>query len=314
MLRFILLSFIGVAVLAFGVVGWVLLQPPPPPSAEVAQTVAPPATATYLVAVRPLRAGTLVRPDDVGPLEMVVSQAPPGARLDSRQARAETIGAMVRRSMPVGEAIRTEDVLRPGDRGFLAAILAPDMRAVTVQVDAVTGTAGLIWPGDRVDLLLTQQLQDESIPVYRRVVGETILADIRVVAIDQALVQGALGEPQSMEANRQSRTVTLEVDQRQAEFAAVATRLGTLSLIVRAAPHPTAMEVEAADMGAGKSMAAPRTAQPTPARQATTMADQPRQVWSGDVSPALRQGRPNSAPPHSLQVFSGPGRRDQFSY
>ena len=49
--------------------------------------------------------------------------------------------------------------MRPGDHGFLAAVLAAGMRAVTVGVDATTGAAGLIWPGDRVDLILTQTIQ-----------------------------------------------------------------------------------------------------------------------------------------------------------
>ena len=65
------------------------------------------------------------------------------------------------------------------------------MRAVSVGVDAVSGTAGLIWPGDRVDVVLTQQLSDDNCPPTVDVAGETVLPDIRVIAIDQALVQGA---------------------------------------------------------------------------------------------------------------------------
>ena len=65
------------------------------------------------------------------------------------------------------------------------------MRAVTVAVDATTGAAGLIWPGDRVDLILTQTIQEATLPLGRRVAAETVLSDVRVIAIDQQLVQGA---------------------------------------------------------------------------------------------------------------------------
>src|SRR6185503_945160 len=100
---------------------------------------------TFLVALRPLRAGTLIKPEDLTGLETEVAAAPAGARIDSRETRAELFGAMVRRSLPQGDPMLAEDVLRPGDRGFLAAVLGPDMRAVSVGVDAVSGTAGLIW-------------------------------------------------------------------------------------------------------------------------------------------------------------------------
>ena len=65
---------------------------------------------------------------------------------------------MVRRSMVADEPVLPADVMRPGDHGFLAAVLEPGRLAVTVGVDAITGTAGLIWPGDHVDLILTQSM------------------------------------------------------------------------------------------------------------------------------------------------------------
>ncbi len=67
------------------------------------------------------------------------------------------------------------------------------MRATTVGVDAVSGTAGLIWPGDHVDVLLTQVTEDQTLPASRRASAETVLGDVRVIAIDQQLMQGATG-------------------------------------------------------------------------------------------------------------------------
>lgn len=306
MLRTFLVIFMLVAAVAVGGVTWVALTPPEPPApAAEAAPVSP--RALYLVAARPVRAGALLRAEDIGAAEMEIAAAPPGAQRDAREVRAEMIGAMIRRTMPQGEPIRPNDLLRPGERGFLAAILAPDMRAFAVAVDVVTGAAGLIWPGDRVDLLLTQQMQDEAIPAYRRLFGETVLTDVRVIAVDQAIMQGAVGD--GPEPSRQSRTVTLELTARQSEIAAVATRLGRLSLLLR-----SASETGPADAVA---VAGPRDGVfrfPPPDVAGGTRPDEPSPVWAGDVSPGLRQGRINSAPPKTMQIFSGGTRREEFRF
>jgi pilus assembly protein CpaB len=105
------------------------------------------------------------------------------------------------------------------------------MRAASIGVDAVTGTAGLIWPGDHVDVILTQTIEDTSVPLARRLASETVLKDVRVIAVDQQMVQG--GASTTGDTSQQSRTVTLEVSPEDVEKVAVATRLGRLSLAVR---------------------------------------------------------------------------------
>ncbi len=293
MLRVVVICLLLLGILGLGGVGWVALQPPAPRIVEAPAEVA---RATYLVAVRPLRAGRLITGEDLGTTELDIASAPPGARRASRETTAELVGSMVRRALPQGEVIRSEDLMRPGERGFLAAILGPDMRAFSVSVDAVTGTAGLIWPGDRVDLLLTQQLNDETLPPFRRVLAETVLTDVRVIAIDQAIVQGAVGE--APEANRQARTVTLEVTARQGEVAAVATRLGRLSLIVRSASDPITGEAVPNPTENG----APRESEP------------PQPLWAGDVSSGLRLARPRVAPAQTMNVFLGGTRREEYQF
>lgn len=295
MLRLAVICLLLVGVLGLGGVAWVALKPPAVEQAAVQAPVEAP-RASYLVAVRPLRAGRLITAEDLGTAELEVATAPPGARRAGRETTAELVGAMIRRSLPQGEVIRNEDLMRPGERGFLAAILAPDMRAFSVSVDAVTGTAGLIWPGDRVDLLLTQQLNDESLPAFRRVLAETVLTDVRVIAIDQALVQGAVSD--APDASRPSRTVTLEVTPRQGEIAAVATRLGRLSLIVRSA----ADQVAGTDHGPQEGGALARPADPA------------SPLWAGDVSSGLLHGRPSSAPPQVMQIFLGGSRREEYRF
>jgi pilus assembly protein CpaB len=189
MLRTMLFLLMGAGLLGFSFVAWVAMHPP--------QAAAPPIPkVTVLAAASTLRAGTLLKPDDIEAREMLESEAPAGARKDTPQARAELFGAMVRQTLLQHQAVLPADVMRPGDHGFLAAVLTPGKRATSVGVDAVSGTAGLIWPGDHVDLILTQEVMSNGgvdVPAGRRVASETVLKDVRVIAIDQQLVQGGAG-------------------------------------------------------------------------------------------------------------------------
>ena len=117
-----------------------------------------------LVAAHALRAGSLIKPEDFAAQDTVARRYParrqPGHPAKPRQPDRRAWSAA---SLGEGQPILPADVVHPGDHGFLAAVLAPDMRAVTVAVDAVSGTAGLIWPGDRVDLILTQSMDDPTL-------------------------------------------------------------------------------------------------------------------------------------------------------
>ena len=259
-LRTALLAAIILGLGGLGIVAWIGLQLPAKPAAVamVAEPPPPPGR-QILAAAHPIRAGNMVKYDDIATREMPATQVPAGARTDTPQARADLIGSMVRRSLQPNEALLPADLLRPGDHGFLAAVLRPGMRATTVGVDAVSGTAGLIWPGDHVDVLLTQVTDDPTLPAARRASAEPVLGDVRVIAIDQQLMEGATG---SGPEQGTTHTVTLEVTEIQAERVALAARLGHLSLIVRAAD------------------AAPDGSNETPVT-----------TWGGDVSPALNQGR-----------------------
>lgn len=186
---------------------------------------------------------------------------------------------MIRRSLQPKDFLLLADLLRPGDHGFLAAVLRPGMRATTVGVDAVSGTAGLIWPGDHVDVILTQISDDQTLPVSRRASAETVMSDVRVIAIDQQLMQGATG---SGTEQGTSHTVTLEVTELQAERVALAARLGHLSLIVRAAE-----------------------ASPGPP------GEKPPTTWGGDVSAALNQQR---AAGRIMRVYHGTSNGQELRF
>jgi pilus assembly protein CpaB len=114
----------------------------------------------------------------------------------------------------------------------MAAVLSPGMRAVTINVDAASGSSGLIWPGDRVDLILTQMNNDPGAALGRRVSAHTVLTNVRVVAVDSQLVSAPNRNTAGLDA--QNRTVTLEVDEDQAQRVSVGMRLGRLSVSVRA--------------------------------------------------------------------------------
>ena len=252
----VVICMIGMAV-ALGAVGWQLLLPGTPvATAEAAPAPPPPAPRTrILVATRALAAGTLMKDEDFVERELLAARLPEGAIVMSEEIRGEMRGALLRRYLDAGEAPRRADLLRPRDRGFLAAVLRPGTRAISVGVDVVTGAAGLIWPGDLVDLILTQELAAGDAPVGRRVIGETILTAVRVIAVDQQFTQGAGAEGAP---SRIARTVSLEVSADQAEYVAVASRLGRIALTLRS------MEADvAADTPAGLP------------------------VFAGDVSPAL---------------------------
>lgn len=146
-----------------------------------------------------------------------------------RAADDDILGAVVIRTVPAGRPVARGDLLLPGQDGFLAAVLQPGMRAVSVAVDAVSGNAGHVFPGDRVDLILTQHLQARARGADEWV-SETILEAVRVIAVDQNLKEDLTAR----EPTRQvPRTFTLEVAPSDVERIAVASQLGRLSFSLR---------------------------------------------------------------------------------
>jgi pilus assembly protein CpaB len=280
-LRIMFFALMAMGLAGLGGVAWITTRPSP-----TAQAAAPAVVPkiNVLAAARAVHAGALVKMEDISAKAIPEADRQADATVDTPEARRSLVGAMVRRSLTVGDIVREGDVLHPGDHGFLSAVLGPGMRAVTVGVDAVTGSAGLIWPGDRVDLILTQTISEANQPVGRRVAAETVLSDTRVIAIDHQLVQG--GDAGNANAP-QARTVTLEVSKEQAERVSVAVRLGKLSLSVRSAET----------LPAG-----------------TRLAAAPNTTWASDVSPALTG---TAAPPPTqsmIRVFQGAGDAKEFKF
>ncbi|MBX7458003.1 Flp pilus assembly protein CpaB [Qipengyuania sp. 1NDH17] len=181
-----------------------------------------------LVAQRALPAGTIITADAIGfqlwPEELVQD----AYFLDGEADVTKLIGTVVRHNVTAGEPVTQGSLVSPGDRGFLAAALTPGMRAITVPVDAKAGVAGFVFPGDRVDMVLTQSVKGEDGPSLKA--SETILRNLRVLATDQSTTQS---KKDGRTVVRAFRTVTLEVTPTIAEKVAVAQTLGTLSLALR---------------------------------------------------------------------------------
>jgi len=295
LLRILVVFSLVLSAVGLGVVGLQLLAPPQAPAPVVEAPPPPPAKVKVLVAARALSLGSLLKDEDLAERELSAEAVPDGALEPTEDVRAELRGALLRRYLDPNTPVLRSDVLRPRDRGFLAAVLRPGTRAIAVGVDVVTGTAGLIWPGDQVDLILTQSFNDA--PVSRRVVGETVLSDIRVIAVDQQISHGAGAAANAGGGvGRVARTVTLEVTPEQAERIAVATRLGRIDLTVRA------IELD------GPATA---TAPSSPADVAWNAETARGSLFGADVSPAL--ARSAVSPGARMRVIQG-GEQNEVTF
>ncbi|RXG98257.1 Flp pilus assembly protein CpaB [Bradyrhizobium zhanjiangense] len=244
-LRLSIILVLLLATAAFGLIGYNMNLTKQVPVAVAEPAKAPPSTVGYFVAARPLSKGTLAREEDFAVRSVPPERLPAGAILETPDSKVGLPGSLVRKFVDAGSPITLQDVLRPRDRGFLASVLAPDSRAISIKVDEESGVSGLIRPGDYVDVLLTQVF--EKAEPARRALSETVLGNVRVIAIDQEIVQG--GRTISSVAGKQAQTVSLELAPDQVKKITVARQLGTLSLAVRAAVE----QWDTADTGAMSS-------------------------------------------------------------
>ena len=192
-------------------------------AAPLARAAAP--QKSVLVARNAITRGQILKPQDFS------WQAWPEGGVDRNYIQAGTrpaeafTGWVARDPFAPGEPISDAKIVSPGSRGFLAAALAPGMRAVSVPVTATSGISGFVVPGDQVDILITHMPPSGNNEAQRRA-SETVLHDVRVIAVDQKL------DSKGNEA-LVAHTATLEVTPKQSEIIAVATEMGKLSLSLR---------------------------------------------------------------------------------
>jgi pilus assembly protein CpaB len=193
---------------------------------------------SILVAHNEIKRGQILRPEDTswqiwpeGALDKnyIVLNGPP---LPARTPESYA-GWVAENPITQGEPITEARIIAPGNRGFLAAVLRPGMRAMSVPVTLTSGVAGFLFPGDEVDVMLTFTVpasvfstgSSGTAGVEHKAV-ETVLRDVRVIAIDQRL-QSKPGEAVP------AHTATFEVTSKQSEVIALASKIGELSLTLR---------------------------------------------------------------------------------
>ena len=258
MLRYIVLA-VGVLSLLAGLVLSVAWFTAPPPEPQAAQRAEP--KETVLSAAHPIPAGMLLRLEDLAWFEVPQSTLTAASLLRGRATDMEFVGAIARRAFAEREAIVASGLAKPGERDFLVVALAPGHRAVSISVDAAQVTSGLLTPGDRVDVVLTQNFTQAHTDLRQKTVGETVLHDLRVIALDQNYNPAARpGESKTagIPDFKPPKTVTLEVSEREAEMLLVADQLGKVQLTLRGRADPNAVAIPG------------------------------RRTWAADVSRALR--------------------------
>jgi pilus assembly protein CpaB len=231
-----------------------------------------------LVAELDLAAGSFVKPQHLRWQRWPTDDVPDTYVLKGVRPDDEMIGAVVRSRIATGEPITDGAVVKPGDRGFLAAVLNPGMRAVSVPITPTSANSGLIFPGDRIDLILTQTLLPSEGEGGARRVSETVLKNIRIIAMGVETGDDA----EAGKNNEKAKTATFEVTPAQAETVALLTELGKLSLSLRSL---------AVDGEAESTM---------PIAEAESF------TWDRDVSRVLRTGRISSR----LLVLRGSNTED----
>ncbi|MEZ6010622.1 MAG: Flp pilus assembly protein CpaB [Hyphomonas sp.] len=184
-----------------------------------------------LVAKHDLLVGELLSPDDFEWAAWPKKNVVDGYKTeeDDPEAINELTGSVVRIAIYADEPILPQKLVMKGETGFMAALLSPGMRAISVEISTESASGGFILPDDRVDVILTYDAQVATADaVLDRPVTETILQNVRVLAIDQVFAQG-----ESESASQIGNTATLEVGPAEAELIAHAQRLGTISLSLR---------------------------------------------------------------------------------
>src|SRR4029079_7712553 len=259
-----------------------------------------------LVAKKALPVGTIIDADSFTfqpwPKELMQSAYYVETRPDGDPRKL--LGTVVRYAITAGQPVTRGSLVGPQDRGFLAAALWPGMRAITVPVNASASVAGFVFPGDHVDMVLTQTVSGggDGPPLK---VSETIIRNLRVLATDQRITEK--NDDGKTEVKTFSN-VTLEVTPRIAEKIQVAQSIGTLSLSLRSIADNTSDPERAVASGEVK---VPAGANPADEKQMLlAMSNRPLDnnttfSTGGDVSRFQRRSVPASQSDKAAQAMKG---------
>lgn len=196
-------------------------------TAKPAATAAvPKSTLQVLVVKGALRAGHIIKPDDLRWQAWPQGSLPSAYIVEGKRQINDFVGSVVRLPLYAGQPLVENDIVMPGTRGFLAAVLRQGMRAVSVPLNATSGVSGFIYAGDRVDVLLTHAVSaNEGRDQHNAT--ETILRNARVIAIDQKADFVPGDKPEV------AKNATLELTPKQAEIVTLGNKMGEISLALR---------------------------------------------------------------------------------
>jgi pilus assembly protein CpaB len=222
------LIVLGVALAAGGLAA--VLASSRQPEAPKALPPAPPlATTDVLIAKADLGLGQVVTENDIGWQTWPAASAGNFIKKSDRpDAIKDFVGAIVRAPVTAGEPIRDSKVVPAKGGGFMAAILPRGMRAISLDIAPDTDAGGFILPNDHVDVVLTRRDKAaEKTTGIEKYVSETILRNVRVLAVDQT-VEDKGGQKVVI-----GKTATIELDPQQTEMLSLSRQLGTISLTLR---------------------------------------------------------------------------------
>lgn len=224
------LVVLGVAVAAGGVAAYLASGHKPAPEAPKAPVVQQIPTVDVLVAKSDLSRGELIDARDIG--WQIWPKAAANANFIQKAERPDAVtkftGAIVRVPVAAGQPIYDPMVVFAKGSGFLAAVLPKGMRAVALDISPETDAGGFILPDDHVDILLTHHDKTaERASGTEKIVTDTILRNVRVLAVDQTV------EEKSGTRVVVGKTATVELTPEQAETLALSKQVGTLSLSLR---------------------------------------------------------------------------------
>lgn len=241
------LVVLGIAVVAGGGAALLAGRSDPPPAPAPTAPVVNIDTVDVLIAKKDVTIGQTVQAPDLGWLAWPKAAANPAyvKRSERPDAVEQLAGSIARVPIASGEPVRESKLIKAKGSGYMAAILPEGMRAVSTEISAETGAGGFILPNDRVDVILSRRDKEaERLTGIESMTAETLLSDVRVLAIDQNV------EEKNGQRVVVGKTATLELTPRQTEMLAMGRLMGTLSLALRSLvdsdpdKHPVAPPVD----------------------------------------------------------------------
>jgi pilus assembly protein CpaB len=224
---------------------------------QVTPVAAAPVTRTVVVARVALNFADRLTPVNLREEEWPLNIVPAGAFAHVSDIAGTDQNRVVLRPIDQGEVVLASKVSGQGGRATLSTVIDNSMRAYTIRVNEVSGTAGFVLPNDRVDILLTRHPEGAQDPIT-----DVLLQNVKVLAVDQQ-------SSQSQDKPVVARAVTVLVTQEQAQKLTLAADVGSLTLALRNeadAVATTARTIAVKDLriGEANTPAAAPTAAPAP--------------------------------------------------